>query len=54
MSTVPINAATSTPWATEAQWQTHREVITRLYLRERKKVKEIMEIMEERHGFRAK
>ncbi|KAK7908790.1 hypothetical protein PG985_016093 [Apiospora marii] len=40
-------------WATDGDWNEHRETITRLYWDENKPLKEVSSIMREEHGFHA-
>jgi hypothetical protein len=35
------------------EWESHREEIARLYVEERRKLREVMALMDERHSFRA-
>ncbi|ROV93006.1 hypothetical protein VMCG_08987 [Cytospora schulzeri] len=44
---------TPLPWATAAQWAQHRTTIERLYLKEYRTLREVMEIMMVQYGFRA-
>ncbi len=46
-------AALRRPWATGADWNSHRALITRLYRDEDRTLTDVMEIMERRHGFYA-
>jgi hypothetical protein len=41
------------PWAQPGNWETLKPVIERLYMKEGKKLKEVMAEMEKSHGFRA-
>lgn len=38
---------------TPAEWESHRQAITHLYLTEGKPLKEVQQIMQARHGFKA-
>ena len=38
---------------TPAEWETHRQEITNLYLAEGKTLREVKQIMQARHGFKA-
>ncbi|CAM1506254.1 Fc.00g058950.m01.CDS01 [Cosmosporella sp. VM-42] len=56
MSLVPSHSAPSRArlWATDAEWAKYRHVITQLYIREKKTLKEIAEIMSRDYNFHAK
>lgn len=36
----------------DAEWEAHKAEIERLYLTENKKLEEVLQFMESRHGFR--
>ncbi|KAI0517592.1 Clr5 domain-containing protein [Xylaria bambusicola] len=44
---------TSIPWAQDDGWDKHRTTIMDLYIRQRKTLEEVKQIMEDRYGFRA-
>ncbi|KAI0543880.1 Clr5 domain-containing protein [Xylaria curta] len=43
----------STPWAQAEEWDAHREIITELYVNQRRKMKDVMRTMAEDYGFHA-
>ncbi|KAK8139399.1 hypothetical protein PG984_002779 [Apiospora sp. TS-2023a] len=49
----PLAHRAKVAWATDADWNEHREAITRLYWDENKPLKEVSSIMKEEHGFHA-
>jgi len=40
-------------WATAEEWAANRDIITNLYIDEKKKLKEVMRIMRDEHNFHA-
>lgn len=49
----PLAHRAKVSWATDADWNEHRETIARLYWDENKPLKEVSTIMKEEHGFHA-
>lgn len=49
----PTGAGGSKKWASEEDWDRHRPTITRLYVKENKKLWQLLEYMEREHQFRA-